>query len=206
MENKGRIIAQGAEALLIKDNGNIIKKRIAKGYRHPLLDEQLRNRRTRSEGKILAKMHSVINVPKIIEVDERDKQIIMEFVDGKVLSNSLDNLSVNDSLKICKLIGGSIAKMHDSDIIHGDLTTSNMILHKDKIYLIDFGLAFHSSRIEDKAVDLHLLRQAFESKHFTRWQKYFGAVLEGYRASKKCNEALKQLERVEARGRYKGKH
>lgn len=199
-------MAQGAEALLIKDNGNIIKRRIVKGYRYPVLDENLRSRRTRSEGKILAKMHSLINVPKVLEVGEKNKQIIMEFIDGKTLSNSLDNFSMNNALKICKLIGESIAKMHDVNVIHGDLTTSNMILYKEKVFFIDFGLAFHSLRIEDKAVDLHLLRQAFESKHFEKWKGYFNAVLKGYKKSLKKREVLKQLEKVEARGRYKGKH
>jgi Kae1-associated kinase Bud32 len=95
--------------------------------------------------------------------------------------------------------------MHDKDIIHGDLTTSNMIL-KEKVYFIDFGLGFNSTRIEDKAVDLHLLRQAFESKHYKHFEEFFKEVLEGYKLSKNWKEVLNRLEKVEMRGRYKRKN
>jgi TP53 regulating kinase-like protein len=102
-------------------------------------------------------------------------------------------------------LGENIAVLHQNDIIHGDLTTSNMILKNNKIYFIDFGLGFQSARIEDKAVDLHLLRQALESKHFKHWQTLFDAVLLGYK--KLGNEAvLLQLKKVESRGRYKNQH
>lgn len=202
-----KTIAQGAEALLIHKGNLVIKNRISKGYRHPLLDKQLRARRTRSEAKILIKASQLINVPKIIKVDEKNKQITMDFIDGKILSDSLDDFKISDALRICRIMGENIAVMHKSGIIHGDLTTSNMILSNNEICFIDFGLAFHSSRIEDKAVDLHLLRQALESKHFHRWEEYFGAVSQGYKKkSDKAKETLKQLEKVEARGRYKGKH
>jgi len=202
-----KIIAQGAEALLIRKDNQIIKKRISKGYRHPLLDNQLRVRRTRSEGKILTKINSLINTPRILKIDEENKQIVMEFIHGEILSSSLDNFEMPKALSICRLIGENIAIIHNAGIIHGDLTTSNMILLKDKVYFIDFGLAFHSLRIEDKAVDLHLLRQAFESKHFERWQDYFNEAIESYKTkSLDSIKVLQQLKKVEARGRYKGKH
>jgi TP53 regulating kinase-like protein len=201
-----KIIAQGAEALLIRYDDKLIKRRIKKNYRHTLLDEQLRKKRTRSEAKLIKKASDLINVPKIIEIDEKKKEIIMDFIPGKRLSEWLDQFKLRESLKICKGIGKSIAALHDADIIHGDLTTSNIILHQGKIYFIDFGLGFHSNRIEDKAVDLHLLRQAFESKHFKRWEKYFNSTISGYKTSKNSENVLKQLEKVEARGRYKGKH
>ena len=91
----------------------------------------------------------------------------MEFIDGKKLSDSLES---QDYKKICKQIAENITKMHNSGIIHGDLTTSNMIFKNNQVYFIDFGLAFHSSKVEDKAVDLHLLKQALEAKHFTIWK------------------------------------
>jgi Kae1-associated kinase Bud32 len=202
-----KIIAQGAEALLIRKDNQIIKKRISKGYRHPLLDNQLRVRRTRSEGKILSKINSLISTPGILKIDEENKQIVMEFIQGEVLSNSLDNFEIPKAISICRLIGENIAIIHNAGIIHNDLTTSNMIFCNEKVYFIDFGLAFHSLRIEDKAVDLHLLRQAFESKHFKRWQDYFNEVIESYKTkSADSIKVLQQLKKVEARGRYKGKH
>ncbi|MCX6749275.1 MAG: hypothetical protein NTW17_00835 [Candidatus Pacearchaeota archaeon] len=72
-----------------------------------------------------------------------------------------------------------------------------------KIFFIDFGLGFISPKIEDKAVDLHLLKQALEAKHFTHWYELFNEVLKGYSFSKNSKQVLKQLKKVEARGRYK---
>jgi len=174
----------------------------------------------------------------------------MQYVPGKKLS---DNLEKTDYKKVCKQIGKNIALLHDSGIIHGDLTTSNMILsttHKKesnkktshnlnsdinnynnisrnerargahggtivnkhepsdseasgKVFFIDFGLGFHSDRIEDKAVDLHLISQALQAKHSLIYEKAFKAVLLGYRSSKNYKKTIRRLEIVEKRGRYK---
>ncbi len=241
------IIQQGAEAIISLEDNKIIKNRIKKSYRLPEIDEKLRKQRTKSEAKIIDKLKSIINVPKIISVDKN--QIIMEYINGKKLSDNLDNLK--NKFEIAEKIGQEIAKLHDSDIIHGDLTTSNMILVETadkkftnvktplnkhppeenikiinnklvnhisskasnlaerseadkgfKVYFIDFGLGFHSKRIEDKAVDLHLLRQALEAKHFSCWQELFENALKGYKSKDKA-KILEQLKKVEARGRYK---
>lgn len=201
-----KIIAQGAEALLINKDALLIKKRVSKGYRIQQLDEQLRKKRTRSEAKLLEKASALIDVPRITKIDEKSKEIVMDFIEGKRLSDCLDDCKINKALEICSNIGKSIALLHDSNIIHGDLTTSNMVLKKNKVCFIDFGLGFMSNRIEDKAVDLHLLKQAFESRHFKRWQDYFNAALEGYKKSANAGKVLQQFKKVELRGRYKGKH
>ncbi len=202
---KKQIIAQGAEAILIKQKNILVKDRVCKGYRNKIIDKTLRKKRTRSEAKIIAKASLVIDVPKILKIDEDKSRIEMEFLSGEKLSEYLDEMPHDKALEICKKIGENVAKLHDIDIIHGDLTTSNMILQGEKVFFIDFGLSFHSQRIEDKAVDLHLLRQAFESKHFRHWKDFFNSVLQGYSHYKKHNEVLKQLEKVELRGRYKHK-
>ncbi len=205
MKSKPQIIAQGAEAILIKD-GKILKKdRIKKSYRHPALDSLLRTWRTRHESRIMEKASKLIPIPSIKKTSEFE--IDMDFVPGKRLSNYLDSLPEKKSLKICKQIGQQVSKIHQSNIIHGDLTTSNMILYKSQVYFIDFGLSFHSHRAEDKAVDLHLIKQAFESKHFKRAKSYFKNIIDGYKqANPEAQLVLKQLEKVESRGRYKGKH
>ena len=225
-----KILATGAEAILLRQNCNLIKRRIKKSYRIPEIDEKLRKLRTRSESKIMQKLEGKINVPKILKVDEKSKEIVMGYIEGKKLSEHLDNFSLNKQEEICKEVGKEVAKIHDLNIIHGDLTTSNMILAENsknkqleqrethnptsnsvddlttnksfKIFFLDFGLSFHSSRIEDKAVDLHLLRQALESKHFKNWEKLFKAVISEYKPKDK-EKILKQLEKVEKRGRYK---
>jgi len=122
MEN---LIAQGAEAKIILSGNNIIKKRIKKSYRFPILDEKLRKQRTKKEAKLLEKAGKVINVPKIIKTDEKNKELHIEFIKGLKLSENLD--SHPNCNEICKQIGKNIAKIHDLNIIHGDLTTSNMI-------------------------------------------------------------------------------
>lgn len=201
MPNK--ILARGAEAFLLRQNCNVIKKRISKGYRIKEIDEKLRKLRTRHEASIMEKMQFKINVPKIIKENEQKKEIIMEFVKGKKLSDNLDKFNLIKQKEICKEIGKEVAKLHENNIIHSDLTTSNMILKENKIYLVDFGLSFHSIRIEDKAVDLHLFRQALESKHYKKWQELWGSFLSGYKDYKEAGKVLNQFEKVEKRGRYK---
>jgi len=200
---KENIIGKGAEAILIHKDGKLIKRRIPKGYRHPELDKKIRTRRTRSEAKLMEKAGKIISIPKILKVDDKNAEIDMEFISGKKLSENLDKFPLNAQEKISEMIGESVAELHNHDLIHGDLTTSNMILSNNKIFFVDFGLGFHSERAEDKAVDLHLLRQALESKHFMHWQRLFDSALKGYKnKSKEYDKILAQLKKVESRGRY----
>jgi len=196
---KPNIVGRGAEAILTKEGSFLVKDRIKKGYRIEVLDNKLRKGRTKKETKLLNKAGSLICVPKVINSDNKEK-ITMEFISGDKLSETLDNMKNKE--KVCEKIGENIAKLHDSDIIHGDLTTSNMIFSEDRVFFIDFGLGFTSKRVEDKAVDLHLLKQALEAKHFKYWDKLFKSVVEGYNPVNK-DIILQQLRKVESRGRYK---
>ncbi len=195
-------LSRGAEAIIYLDN-DIVKDRIKKNYRIKEIDEKLRKFRTKREAKILEKLAAInFPAPKLIKTDEKQK-IIMEHIKGEKLRDVLEK---NDYIKLSKEIGKKIAILHNNHIIHGDLTTSNMIL-ADEIFFIDFGLSFFSHKIEDKAVDLHLLKQALESKHFRVWEKCFKAALENYeKNADNAQEILDRLEKVEGRGRYKGKH
>jgi len=197
-----QIIQQGAEAIISLEKDVITKDRIKKSYRLPILDQRLRKQRTKKESKILEKTSTLIPVPKLIKTDDKEK-IEMQFIEGKKLSEHLDSLK--NAEEIYKLIGENIAILHDNNIIHGDLTTSNMIYStkENKLYFIDFGLSFESNKAEDKAVDLHLIKQALEAKHFSKFELFFKAVLEGYKLSKNFKETIKRLESVEKRGRYK---
>ena len=80
-----------------------------------------------------------------------------------------------------------------------------MIFDKE-IFFIDFGLSFFSRKIEDKAVDLHLLKEALESKHSKIWEKCYKAALGSY-AEKAVDgkDVLERIKIVEKRGRYKHK-
>ena len=202
-----KIIQQGAEAVIYKENNFVIKDRIKKSYRIEQLDNKIRKQRTKAESKLLEKASKIINVPKIKKIEE--SKITLDYIKGKKLSEHLNKLPDKLTKETCRKIGQSIAKLHDNNIIHGDLTTSNIILTSDKkVWFIDFGLGFNSERFEDKAVDLHLIKQALEAKHFSHWEKYWKSIEQGYKSSKipNSNKILEQLKKVESRGRYKDKY
>lgn len=199
------LISQGAEAKLFLENNKVIKNRFRKTYRINEIDERLRKFRTKREAKVLEKLKAIsFPCPKLIFNNEKDT-IKMEFVNGKLLKNALNK---NNCIKLSREIGEKVAVLHNNGIIHHDLTTSNMILEKEKnkIFFIDFGLSFFSAKTEDKAVDLHLLNEALESKHPKIWEECYNAALKGY-AEKAVNgkEVLKRIKIVEKRGRYKHK-
>lgn len=199
-----KIISQGAEAIIVLKDNLVVKDRIKKSYRIKELDEKIRKQRTKAEKKLLEKASKIINAPDPFPLKEFDK-IEMPFINGKKLSENLDSFSVKKQKEICNIIGQEIAKLHDSNIIHGDLTTSNMIFieKENKIYFIDFGLGYISNKIEDKAVDLHLLKQALEAKHFKSWKILFEEVEKGYKNYSESKKVLERLKAVEKRGRYK---
>ena len=191
------LIKRGAEAIIEKKDNEIIKYRISKGYRIKELDEALRKERTKKEARIMTKLHEKIAVPKILEV--KDYTIVMEFIDGELVVNI-----ACDKPEIFKQIGELVGKMHSLGIYHGDLTTSNLIL-KEKVYLIDFGLAGYSQKVEDFAVDLHVFKQSLESKHYRCMDLLWNNFLEGYKTFKNYKEVMDRLSIVESRGRYKHK-
>lgn len=197
------ILARGAEAIVTKVNKVVVKNRIEKSYRYPDLDKKIRKLRTRSEAKLLERAGKIINTPKVIGSSESLGKIWLEYIDGKKLA---DHLEKTDYENVCEKIGKGLAKLHDNNIIHGDLTTSNLILKDKKVFFIDFGLSFHSVRMEDRAVDLHLIKQALEAKHPTIWESAYKAIIKGYKSSKKALQTLVQLEKVEKRGRYKAQY
>jgi len=201
-----KIIGRGAEAILYLDKGNLIKKRIKKGYRHDDLDFKIRKSCTRREYRLMSKAIMIVNVPKIFDFCDADMRIVMEFIDGEVIRDVLDGFDKVKRNKLCNKLGGNVALLHNKGIIHGDLTTSNFILKGGKIYFIDFGLGFFSHKLEDKAVDLHLLRQALESKHYKHFEESFKEVLKGYRKeSDDFKGIIERFDAVEKRGRYKRK-
>jgi TP53 regulating kinase-like protein len=203
---KQKLIAQGAEAkiFLSKNKKFIIKDRVKKLYRINEIDEKIRKQRTKAETKLLEKASNITNSPKPIKIEEL-YQIKMPFIKGKKLSEKLDDFTLKKQKEICFQIGQQIARLHEQGIIHGDLTTSNMIFleRENKIYFIDFGLGFISDKKEDKAVDLHLLKQSLNTKHFKNAEILFHEVLDGYRLYKDYSKVLERLQKVENRGRYK---
>ena len=191
-------LGRGAEAIITLDAGLVTKTRPQKAYREQSLDASLRKQRTRKEAKVLKDLQTIgVPAPKLINVDDKAGILQMSFIEGEKLRDVLD-----DNLSLCASVGQEVAKLHDHNLLHSDLTTSNMIVQDNMVYLIDFGLSFHSTRVEDKAVDLHLFKQALESKHHLVAEQAWAAFLEGYHPKQRA-EVLERLTIVEARGRNK---
>ncbi len=197
------VLYRGAEAILYLDQGRLVKERLRKGYRIDVIDQRLRKARTKREGKVLLKGFSF--APKAYEVDEDGMKITMDYVKGDLLRDVIELIDEPKRDGYMILIGKHIAELHKHDVMHGDITTSNLILEDGDIYFIDFGLSFASTRIEDRAVDLYLFRQALQSTHHNICERCFSKVLEGYSAYEKSDEVFERLKKVEQRGRYKRK-
>lgn len=203
-----QVLYQGAESIIYLDifDGQeaIVKERIAKNYRINQLDKELRKLRTRKEVKLLTDVRKLgIPTPKIFHVDEENHKIIMENIKGNRLKEHLNSISADDVKSICFQLGKQIGKLHSNNITHGDLTTSNMILKDGQIYFIDLSLGEFTQRIEDKAVDMRLLKEAVKSIHFKIFDETWNNILLGYKEEYKNADAVfEQLKEIEKRARY----
>ena len=192
------IVGRGAEAILKKEGDYLEKERIKKSYRLKELDDEIRKSRTRREASLIRAARRIgVNVPAII--DESKETIIMEFLDGKRIK---DVLNENNYEELCTKIAYYIALLHKNEIIHGDLTTSNMMFKDNEIYFIDFGLGFKSARIEDKASDLYLMKQALDSTHFNISDRAWQIILKAYQQNYPEKRVMETLKKIEKRRRY----
>ena len=208
---EGILLKKGAEASLFLVDWNsrkvVVKIRIPKRYRPKELDERIRNYRTVHESLFMHEAKSVgVPTPLIYMVSVSDASIIMEYVEGCQVKLMLNESQQERRQEICKKIGELIAKLHRQDIIHGDLTTSNMIINPEgKIVLVDFGLAEKNCEVEAKGVDLHLMKRALQSTHYQFWEECYKNVLCGYSSvlgietAENVSEKIREIER---RGRY----
>jgi TP53 regulating kinase-like protein len=206
---KGKILYQGAEAIIYKTKymgfDVVQKRRINKSYRIKNIDDRLISFRTKEEAKLMMEARKYgVSVPIIYDVDLKNGIITMAYIKGERIKDILNDLTENERYKICKKIGISIAKLHNNDIIHGDITTSNMILSDGKIHFIDFGLGEKNTEIETKGVDLHVLMEAIESTH-SKYSGCFDYVLDGYKEELKKDPILviKKIKEIVKRGRYR---
>jgi len=203
------ILYQGAEAKIYRSEylglDVVQKRRISKSYRIKNIDDRLILYRTKEEAKLIAEARNHgVSVPTIYDVDLEKGIITMDYLKGKRIKDILNDLSEEERVDICKKIGENIAKLHNNNIIHGDITTSNMILMDDKIHFIDFGLGEKNSELEAKGVDLHVLMEAIDSTH-SKHSNCFKYVLEGYKKELKedANLVIRKIEEIIKRGRYR---
>ncbi|AEH06812.1 bifunctional N(6)-L-threonylcarbamoyladenine synthase/serine/threonine protein kinase [Methanothermococcus okinawensis] len=254
------LIGKGAEADIKKASylgWDVIKKeRIAKSYRIPELDKIIRHQRTVKEARFLALVKDFnINAPCIFDIDKDNNIITMEYIAGKLAKEEIER--DNGNLDCCYEIGAIVGKLHENDIIHNDLTTSNFIIRRDdnvdnnnnkkhiqnskvysqdnsgnknnyenkkiniegknnlnnnksnnknnknnKVYIIDFGLGKFSNLVEDKAVDLIVLKKSILSIHFDRFEEIWNRILEGYKIYPQWKTVINHIADVEKRARY----
>lgn len=179
----------------------IAKLRVPKTYRNKRIDDVLRKNRTKSEARLMSEVKKYgVSTPIIYDVNVDECMIVMEYIKGRRIKDIINNLSENERKRICYKIGESVGKMHVSNIIHGDLTTSNMILLNDKIFFIDFGLGEKNGEVEAKGVDLHVMMEGFEGAHSE--VDAFGYVLDSYKPYDKKGMAVKRMYEISERGRY----
>ncbi|QPG77196.1 hypothetical protein FOA43_004603 [Brettanomyces nanus] len=210
----------------------IIKYRPPKPYRHPKLDRQITATRTSSEAKLLHKLFQLgVKAPKLVAMDAPNGLIWMEFLGYKLPNGNFSSLknwlwileeqstkenliALDDNVKdCCTSIGRLIGILHLNGIVHGDLTSSNIVLTDEETHkpsLIDFGLSSYSGMPEDKAVDLYVLERALNSTHPVYAQKYTEWVLQGYhdvhqedgkKGFKKYTQTMERFKEVRMRGR-----
>lgn len=195
-----KLLSQGAEAQILIVNDNILKKiRLPKTYRLEEIDTKLRKSRNRREFKVLTKLiQTNVNVPKPLDNLETSKQkeiaFTFEYIKGDNLKEILDK-------KLLFKAFNQIIKLHLAEVVHGDLTTLNMLVRDNKVYLIDFGLSEFSKNVEERAVDLNLFFNCIKNEH-PIFYKYKLELLELY-SNQVSKEVIKRLEQVEQRGRNK---
>ncbi|MFW9819033.1 MAG: KEOPS complex kinase/ATPase Bud32 [Candidatus Thorarchaeota archaeon] len=211
---KEKIIRKGAEANLYYGywfgKEVIFKYRIPKKYRTPELDKKIRTDRTLNEARALIRVKQYgINVPQVFEIDISNSTIVMKYIKGLKLKEILYNLDESKKYSYLKRIGGAIAKLHINGHIHGDITTSNIIITpEENIFLIDFGLHEYSDTVEDKSVDLHLFKRVLISSHGKDYKFCFDAFLEGYISEyekiglNEWKSIVNNIDVIESRGRY----
>jgi len=222
------LLRQGAEAKIYTGSflgqKSIVKERFSKKYRHPQLDDRITKERLKGEIRSLMRCKLAnIRTPTIYYVDMNNGILVMEYlesaitcreyIDSLLKSSSAELINAQDKLtNLSTQIGQVLALMHKNSVIHGDLTTSNMLIEQmnkngeQKICLIDFGLGFAEGTPEDKGVDLYVLERALISTH-PNTEFMFNAVINSYKQElkadrkKECDEVIRKFEEIRMRGR-----
>ncbi|MDI3542344.1 MAG: regulating kinase and related kinase [Candidatus Methanomethylophilaceae archaeon] len=199
-------VERGAEAIVTLESflgWKVVKKRrVPKAYRNPKLDQSLRTHRTRREARLLREARNAgIPTPFVFDIDLQEASLTMEFIEGPRLREIL-TASYPDIENICREVGLLLGKLHSSQISHGDLTTSNMILKDGHIHLIDFSLGTMPANDEELGVDVHLLRRAFDSAH-SELSDMVPVILDTYiSAFSRGDEMILKADEIRKRGRY----
>ena len=201
------LIKRGAEAELHRTEflgrPAVAKTRVPKAYRSSELDENLRRTRIRTEARLIAEARAAgVTVPILYDIDLAEAQIVMEFIDGPTVKEVLDR-GGTAAMETAREVGRIVGRLHRAGIVHGDLTTSNMILREGRVVMIDFSLGLKDDSREARGVDLHLLREGLVSAH-ARATTYYREVVRGYREvmGSSADRVIATVKEIESRGRY----
>lgn len=211
------LLKQGAEAKLFlteyMGRKAVVKVREPKTYRAQELDNKILKERLHTECSLLSRAKKAgVRTPLIWKIEPARFSITTEFIQGRTIKQELLREPKNANA-LCELAGENIARLHSADLIHGDLTTGNIIVKsgktnasgggpETKLVFLDFGLGQVSGRPEDKAVDLLAFKKTFLATHFNlaeKWKTVEESYVHNYA---KGNEVLRQMQKVEARARY----
>jgi Kae1-associated kinase Bud32 len=205
----GTLLGRGAEAelWLVEWLGRkaVAKRRVPKAYRLPELDRTLRQSRTKLEARLLREGRMAnVPTPLVYDVDLAPESCVltMEYIEGEQAKRLLNRLPLAEARKLSRRIGESIGRLHRGGVVHGDLTTSNMLVRGKTLHFIDFGLGAMTGELEAQGVDLRVLKEAFGSTH-AHIGKCFDEMLKGYTSEYKSGaEAVERMKEIAARGRY----
>lgn len=210
-----QLISQGAEARVYESTFAsrpcVIKERFEKKYRLPELDKKLSHRRLIQEARCNLKCRRAgVRTPTIYMLDETTGRIYMEKLQGSSIKSYLKQqfstaaAYTAEAKQVAYDIGVAIARMHDANIVHGDLTTSNIMFRDStasSVTIIDFGLANSQPLPEDKAVDLYVMERAFNSSHIQS-ETLVNEILRAYKSESRSSDSIFQkLAQVRLRGR-----
>ncbi len=201
-----KLIKKGAEADIYtgtwKNSKALFKTRKIKTYRNSSLDSKIRKQRTIKESQMLSQVKSFgIPTPLVYFVNLEKSMIVMQEIPGKPVHDLPESKIIEMSKQIGKLVG----LLHKNGVMHGDLTTSNFILFKNTIYMIDFGLSQNSIKPEDHAVDLRLIKEILNSAHAKIMEPSWKNFLNGYKSVVGITyqtKIVKLVSEIESRGRY----
>lgn len=205
------LIAKGAEAYIYSGKWfgrKVIKKlRISKSYRTKELDCHLREKRSRREVKLLLEAKKVgVPTPLVLAAWPESYTIIMEYVEGDLLKDFLltSKRKMKSKIQIMEQLGRLVGKLHSENIIHGDLTTSNVIITPNlRVLIIDFGLGKFSSTIEQKGEEVRVLIESLLSVHYENFENYFVHFKQGYhKTTEKAKQVIQRAQEIAQRGRY----
>jgi len=203
-----KLLKKGAEADIYKTvwggSNAILKIRKPRTYRNRDLDARIRRQRTTRESQAISQARSFgIPVPLVYLVDTKESLIVMQ----EVLGRPVQSLPGDVIVGLSRQMGRFVGMLHKNGVMHGDLTTSNFICDDagGMLYMIDFGLSQNTTRQEDYAVDMRLIKEILNSAHANIMERAWKNLLDGYSSvvgSVMSTVVIQLVSDIERRGRY----